>query len=83
MHSHTHTRTHTHMRTHMHEHAHMHVDLETLDWQTLGSQGGNFPVAETVPAEVAALDRDSLGHRNATDPLPSDWPFTVLGSFGQ
>lgn len=63
------TTLHTHARTH----ARTHMAREAMDWQTLSSQGRDFPIAETVPAEVAALDRASLGHRNASDAVPSNW----------
>ena len=43
--------------------------------------GRDFPAAETVPAEMAALEKAGLGRWNASEPVPSDWTFYKPGFF--
>ena len=71
------TRLHTHTHAHAHTHTHTHTHTHSGRPQT----GRGFPTAETVPAEVAALERAGLGHRNASEPVPSDWTFYKPGFF--
>ena len=71
------TRLHTHTHAHAHTHTHTHTHTHSGRPQT----GRGFPTAETVPAEVAALERAGLGHRNVSEPVPSDWTFYKPGFF--